>query len=153
LTSPRAEGIEGLIETALGLQNLRETTRSSDRLEALIVGPADLAASLAFPPAVEAAGDSDRWHFVRMTVLVAARAAGLDAIDGPHLQVDDVDGLRTGAIRARELGFDGKWALHPSQIEPLNECFVPSAAELDRARAVLASLGEARRSSGAERRR
>ena len=80
---------------------------------------------------------------MRETVLVAARAAGLQAIDGPHLDIADVDGLRVEARRARALGFDGKWALHPSQVEPLNEVFSPQPEEVERAAAILAALESA----------
>ena len=80
-----------------------------------------MSVSLGFPSPEE----GSRWDFVRGAVLVAARAAGMQAIDGPFLQISDADGLRESAGRARELGFDGKWALHPAQVEPLNEIFTP----------------------------
>jgi citrate lyase subunit beta/citryl-CoA lyase len=131
-------GIQALIETAAGLVAVREIASSSERLESLIVGFADLAASLGRPAAAEYPGD--RWHFARETVLVNARAAGLAAIDGPYLAIEDEDGLRASAAEARALGYDGKWAIHPSQLEPLNELFTPNADEVDRARAVLGAL-------------
>ena len=80
---------------------------------------------------------------------MAARAAGIQAIDGPHLQIDDLEGLAAAAGRARELGFDGKWALHPSQIEPINELFSPTEEELARARAILDALERAEGGGGA----
>jgi citrate lyase subunit beta / citryl-CoA lyase len=134
-------GLQALIETAAGLSRVGEIASVSPRLEALITGYADLAASLGRPPRADYPGD--RWHWVRETVLVAARAAGLQAIDGPHLDIADLDGLRTEAGRARALGFDGKWALHPSQVEPLNEIFSPAQEEVDRAAAVLEALDRA----------
>ncbi|MGH2988612.1 MAG: HpcH/HpaI aldolase/citrate lyase family protein [Solirubrobacterales bacterium] len=137
----RRIGLEALVETARGLREVHEIAESSARLEALILGPADLAASLGYPPLEDDPGGGERWDFARGTVLVAARAAGLQAIDGPHLQIDDLDGLRRSASRARALGYDGKWALHPSQVEPLNELFSPSAEEVDRARVIVDALG------------
>jgi citrate lyase subunit beta / citryl-CoA lyase len=133
-------GLQALIETAAGLVRAADIARASTRLEALITGYADLAASLGQP----AGGDypGDRWHSVRSTVLVAARAAGLQAIDGPYLDVADLDGLRVEAGRARALGFDGKWALHPTQVEPLNEIFSPTPKEVERAAAILEALEE-----------
>lgn len=129
-------GIEALIESARGLRNLHEIAESSARLEALILGPADMSVSLGFPSPEE----GPRWDFVRSSVLVAARAAGLQAIDGPFLQVADAAGLRASAAVARELGFDGKWALHPAQVDPLNQAFAPSPPEVARAEAILAAL-------------
>jgi len=129
-------GLEALIESARGLRNLDEIAESSDRLEALILGPADMSVSLGFPSPDE----GPRWHFVRSSVLVAARAAGLQAIDGPFMNVGDASGAVASAEIARDLGFDGKWALHPSQIESLNEAFTPSAEEVSRAEAILATL-------------
>jgi citrate lyase subunit beta/citryl-CoA lyase len=132
----RPVGIQALIETALGLRHAHEIAEASDRLEALILGPADMSVSLGFPSPEE----GPRWDYVRGALLVAARAAGLQAIDGPYLQVADLDGLRESAARAREFGFDGKWALHPSQVEPLNEIFAPTTAEIERARAIINAL-------------
>jgi citrate lyase subunit beta/citryl-CoA lyase len=134
-------GLQALVETAAGLLEVAEIARGSTRLEALIVGFADLAASLGRPAAAEYEGD--RWHWVRESVLVAARAAGLQAIDGPHLDVGDLAGLAVEAGRARALGYDGKWAIHPAQIEPINAVFTPAQAEVDRAGAVIAALDAA----------
>jgi citrate lyase subunit beta/citryl-CoA lyase len=79
----------------------------------------------------------DHWHWALETILLAARAAGLQAIDGPYLVIDDLDGFREMAVRARALGYDGKWALHPSQIEILNDVFTPTQDEYDKAEAIL----------------
>jgi citrate lyase subunit beta/citryl-CoA lyase len=143
--SERRVGIQALIETAAGLSRADEIARAGERLESLIIGYADLAASLGRDPG--APGD-DPWHHARESVLVAARAAGLAPIDGPHLDIRDLDGLRAAARRARASGYDGKWALHPTQIEPLNEVFTPTEEELERARAVLDALEQARGGDG-----
>ena len=129
-------GIQALIETARGLRDAHEIASASPRLEALILGPADMSVSLGFPSPAE----GRHWDFVRGAVLVAARAAGLQAVDGPYLQVDDLEGLKESAMLARRLGFDGKWALHPAQVELLNELFTPTAEELARARAISEAL-------------
>jgi citrate lyase subunit beta / citryl-CoA lyase len=138
---PRVK-LELLIETAVGLENLRDVARASPRIEALILGPADMSASLGLP-AGAAAEHGDRWHWIRSTILLAARAAGLQAIDGPHLDVGDTEGLRRAAQQARALGYDGKWALHPGQLDALNAVFAPSQEEFDRAAAVLEAYAHA----------
>lgn len=133
-------GMQALIESARGLRDANEIAEASPRLEALILGPADMSVSLGFPSPEE----GSRWDFVRGAVLVAARAAGLQAIDGPFLQISDAAGLAASAGRARELGFDGKWALHPAQIEPLNEIFSPTPSEAERAGAIISALAGSR---------
>jgi citrate lyase subunit beta/citryl-CoA lyase len=142
----RPIGLEALIETATGLRRVHEIAEASPRMEALIVGYADLGASLGRSPA--GADPGDRWQWVRETVLVAARDAGLDAIDGPHLDIADLDGLRVSAERARALGYDGKWALHPTQIDLLNDLFAPTRQEFDRASAVLEALARGESAEG-----
>ena len=139
-------GLQALIETAAGLSAVREISTATPRLETLIIGYADLAASLLRPLKADYPGD--RWHWVRETVLVAARTAGIQAIDGPHLEIADIDGLRVEAERTRALGFDGKWAVHPSQIDPINEVFSPRQEEVDRAGAMLAALDRAEAEGG-----
>jgi citrate lyase subunit beta/citryl-CoA lyase len=131
-------GLQALIETAAGLVRVGEIAGAGLRLETMIVGYADLEASLGRPS--EGLYPGDRWHWVRETVLVNARAAGLAAIDGPHLDVSDEEGLRSSALSARALGYDGKWAVHPSQLDPLNEIFSPTPEEFERAHAVLEAL-------------
>jgi citrate lyase subunit beta / citryl-CoA lyase len=134
-------GIEAQIETATGLRNVYEIAHSSDRLETLIFGPADMSASLGLPtvtaglPMPDYPGD--HWHWVLEFILVAARDAGLQAIDGPYLLIKDLDGFREMSLRARALGYDGKWALHPGQIDVLNEVFTPTQEEYDKAEALL----------------
>jgi citrate lyase subunit beta/citryl-CoA lyase len=87
----------------------------------------------------------DHWHFVMSRIVVAARAAGLQAIDGPHLLVRDLEGLRAMALRARALGYDGKWVIHPAQVEVVNEVFTPTQEEYDRAEAILEAYDRAAR--------
>jgi citrate lyase subunit beta / citryl-CoA lyase len=145
-------GIEAQIESASGLKNVGEIAHSSRRLETLVFGPADMSASLGIPavtaglPMPDYPGD--HWHWVLMTIMVAARDAGLQAIDGPYLSIRDLGGLRAMAKRARALGYDGKWAVHPEQINVLNEVFTPSQEEYDKAEHL---LEEYRRAGEADR--
>ena len=125
-----------LIETAAGLAAATEIARASERLDGLILGYADLAASLG------RSGAQD-WRYAQETVLVAARAAGIQAIDGPHLGIRDDDEFRAGVAHARTLGFDGKWAIHPAQLDALREAFTPTDDEVADAREVLAALDRA----------
>ena len=137
----RQVGIEAQIETATGLKNIHEIAHASDRTETLIFGPADMSASLGLPTVTAGLPmpgyPGDHWHFVLSTILVAARDAGLQAIDGPYLLIKDLDGFREMSMRSRALGFDGKWALHPGQIDVLNEVFTPTQDEYDKAEAIL----------------
>jgi citrate lyase subunit beta / citryl-CoA lyase len=135
-----AVGIQALVETAAGLLRVAEIATASPRLAALILGYADLAASLGRANPEVA---SERWLYAQEGVLVAARAAGIDAIDGPYLAIADEKGLRVWAEHVRDLGYDGKWAVHPSQLAVINETFSPDDDELERARAILAALAEA----------
>jgi citrate lyase subunit beta / citryl-CoA lyase len=127
-------GLEVLIEEAEGLSNAAEIARASDRLEAIIFGAGDLSASLHarvdgnFDPVSDYPGDF--WHFARVQILAAARGAGIDAIDAPYPAYQDPDGYREAARHASLLGYDGKWAIHPSQVPIANEVFAPSAAEI-----------------------
>jgi citrate lyase subunit beta/citryl-CoA lyase len=111
------------------------------RLAALILGYADLAVSLGRTPA--GAASLDLWLAVQDAVLTAARAAGIRAIDGPFLTIADDAGLTESATRAAELGFDGKWAIHPAQAAPIVAAFTPSEDAVIHARAVIAALSEA----------
>ena len=134
-------GIEAQIETATGLTNIDAIATASDRTETLIFGPADMSASLGLPTVTAGLPmpgyPGDHWHHVLMTILIAARNAGLQAIDGPYLLIKDLEGFREMSLRARALGYDGKWALHPGQIDVLNEVFTPSQEEYDKAEAML----------------
>lgn len=135
----RAAGVrlQALIETAAGLLHIAKIATASRRLESLILGYADLAASLG-----RASGPTtpESWLYCQEMLLVAARAAGLQAIDGPYLDIRDQAGLRLRAEHVRALGFDGKWAVHPDQLTVINAAFTPKADEIARARAVLDAL-------------
>ena len=136
----RPVGLELLIETAKGVRNAPVLAQASERVVSLIVGYADLAASLGRPPITAGEDPRDRWAPVLTDLLVAAKAAGVQAIDGPFFDIADVAGCRAWADYVRSLGYDGKWALHPTQIEPLSEAFSASRAELDAATELLAAL-------------
>jgi citrate lyase subunit beta/citryl-CoA lyase len=137
----RPIGIEAQIESAAGLQAVREIASSSPRLETLVFGPGDMAASLGMPSMTigetAARYPGDQWHAVLVTILVAARAAGLQAIEGPFGRIRDLDGFRESAARSYSLGYDGKWVLHPDQINIANEVFTPGQEEFERALAML----------------
>ena len=144
---PEGIGLEAQIETARGLVEAERIaaaglTPSGRGLEALVFGPADLAASLGVPVLTIGAGVPE---YALARVVAAARASGLQAIDGPHARLGDDLGLVVSARRALELGYDGKWVIHPSQIEPVNLLFTPSPADVERARRILhAAEGAAR---------
>ena len=140
-------GVEALVETALGMANVEAVAASSPRLEALHFGVADYAASCR-ARTITIGGlnpdyPGDQWHSALSRMLVACRANGLRAIDGPFGDFGDPDGFIAGARRAAALGYDGKWAIHPSQIDLANEVFTPPEAEVDQARRVLRALEEA----------
>jgi citrate lyase subunit beta/citryl-CoA lyase len=142
-------GLEALIETALGMANVEAIAARGGRLEALHFGVADYAASNR-ARTVSIGGlnpdyPGDQWHFALSRMIVACRAHGLRAIDGPFGDFADQDGYRAGARRAAALGAEGKWAIHPSQIELANEIFSPLPTEVDRARRIIAALREAER--------
>jgi citrate lyase subunit beta/citryl-CoA lyase len=143
----RRIGLEVLIEEAEGLANALEIAQSSERLEALIFGAGDLSASLRarvdgnFDPVVPYPGDF--WHFARVQVLAAARAAMIDAIDAPYPAYQDPEGYRQSALQASALGYDGKWAIHPSQIPIAHEVFSPTLHEVEEARVAMATYRDA----------
>lgn len=136
----RGVGLQALVETAAGLLRAGEIATASPRVESLIIGYADLGASLGRAPGVAA---PERWLYAQETVLVAARAAGVQAIDGPYLEIRDEEGLRLRAEHVRALGYDGKWAVHPGQLAIINAAFTPSEEEVAHARAVLDALASA----------
>src|ERR1700712_5937415 len=135
-------GIEAQIENALGLTNVKDIAFASDRVETIIFGPAALMAPINMkllvvgeqPPGYDV---GDAYHHILMSILMAARANDLQAIDGPYLQIRDVDGFRRVASRSAALGFDGKWVLHPGQIEAANEVYSPSQEDYDHAELIL----------------
>jgi citrate lyase subunit beta/citryl-CoA lyase len=130
-------GIEAQIETARGLINVEEICAASPRLETIIFGPADFAASIEMPVLTGGVAipeyPGDHFHYVFSKILMAGRANGLQVIDGPFLKVRDPDALREFSMRARMLGYDGKWALTPDQAVILNEVFSPTQEQYDRA--------------------
>ncbi|QFY12658.1 CoA ester lyase [Nonomuraea phyllanthi] len=135
-------GIEAQIENARGLVNADAIAGSSERLETLVFGPADLMASINMrtlvvgeqPPGYV---EGDAYHYILMRLLMAARTHDLQVIDGPYLQIKDLDGFRRAARRSAALGFDGKWVLHPSQVDAANEVFSPSQEDYDHAELIL----------------
>ncbi len=146
-------GIEVQIESATGLINVEEICGASPRLEAVVFGPADFAASMQMPMLTGGVAvpeyPGDHFHYALTKILVAGRAHGLQVIDGPYLYVRDLDGLRELATRTRALGYDGKWALTPDHVGILNEVYSPSQDQFDRAFDILEAY---RRASDQERR-
>ena len=134
-------GIEAQIENAQGLSNV-DAIAAGPRVQALVLGPADMMASLNMRTLVvgeqpEGYDVGDAYHHVLMTILVAARTHGVAAIDGPYLKVRDVDAFRRVAGRSAALGYDGKWVLHPDQIAAGNEIFSPRQEAYDHAELIL----------------
>lgn len=161
---PRPEplGLEVLIETALGMANVEQIAASSNRLEAMIFGVGDYSIEMrTFDVAFGAANPdyavltdpdgegrrdrhwNDQWHFALSRIAVACRANGLRPIDGPFTNYGDPDGYRASARRGAALGFEGKWAIHPSQVELANEVFTPSEAQIGWARELSQAITQA----------
>lgn len=156
----RPIGIEALIETARGMANVEAIAASGTRLEALIFGAGDYQLSMQIvEPSVGAPSSNyvvlsddaprqshwnDPWHFALARVANACRANGLQPIDGPFTNIGDPEGFRSAAKRALALGFEGKWAIHPSQIDSANEVFSPSQAQVSWAHEVRKILAEAK---------
>ncbi|HEX5410054.1 MAG TPA: CoA ester lyase [Gemmatimonadaceae bacterium] len=140
-------GIEVLIETALGMANVEAIAQSSPRLEAMHFGVADYSASVrARTTSIGGLNPDypgDQWHFAIARMVVACRAYGLRAIDGPFGDFRDADGYAAACRRAAALGCEGKWAIHPTQIDIANELFTPSGVEVDRARRIQVAMREA----------
>jgi citrate lyase beta subunit/acyl dehydratase len=132
-----AVGLQGLVETPEGIEAVAAIAGSTPQLEALILGYADLATALGRRGAER---DIERWLYYQEAVLSAARGAGLRAIDGPFLRLGEPLSLARAARAARELGFDGKWAIHPEQVETLNRAFAATEREVRWARAVTDAL-------------
>jgi citrate lyase subunit beta/citryl-CoA lyase len=135
-------GIEAQIEDARGLADVDRIAAASPRLEALVFGPADFMASLGMrsleigaQPAGYLGGDA--FHYPHLRILVAARAHGVQAIDGPYAAIHDTEGLRRAAASVAALGYDGKWVLHPGQVDIVNAEFSPAQASYDRAELIL----------------
>jgi len=158
----RRIGFEVLIETALGMANVEAIAQSSPRLEAMSFGVADYAASTRARTTViggvhrdsgvltDKDGDSTRqyfwsdpWHAAQTRMMIACRAYGLRPIDGPFGDFSDPDGYIAAANRAAVLGYEGKWAIHPSQIELANRVYTPSQAEVTKARRIIDAMAQA----------
>jgi citrate lyase subunit beta/citryl-CoA lyase len=132
----RPIGLELQIESPAGAVHLREIAVASPRTEAIVFGPVDYAAALGVQ-------EHDEWHWVMSEIANHAKAAGLQAIDGPYVDFNDEGGYRESARRALLLGFDGKWCIHPNQIAWANDVFSPSEEEYQRARRLLDAYAEA----------
>src|SRR5919202_443612 len=149
---PGRIGLEVLIESAAGLQRVDEIARAAARLQVLLFGPGDLSASLGLGQltigGLDGQYQGDLWHYAQMRLLVAARANGLLALDGPYAVIGDQEGLLRSARRAAALGYDGKWVIHPSQIEAVTEAFSPDPASLRRAEGILAAYQQAAQGEG-----
>ena len=135
-------GIEAQIENALGLTNVNAIAAASPRLETVIFGPADFMASINMKSLVvgeqpQGYDVGDAYHYILMSILMAARANNKMAVDGPYLAIRDIDGFRRVASRSAALGFDGKWVLHPDQIAEANEVFAPRQDDYDHAELIL----------------
>ena len=160
----RRIGFEVLIETALGMANVEAIAQASKRLEAMSFGVADYAASTRARTTViggvnrdsgvltdkDERGErdyfwTDQWHAAQTRMMVACRAYGLRPIDGPFGDFSDPDGYDAAAKRAAVLGYEGKWAIHPSQIELANKVFTPSDAEVTKARRIMEAMAQAAR--------
>ena len=149
----RTIGLEASIETALGMLNIKEIAFASPRLETLVFGVADYGASLTMPSSgISGHGEAEerysdhRWYFPLGRLVMAAKAAGLAAIDAPYGDFKDQAGLKRSCEKTVSLGFDGKWAIHPAQLEIINDAFTPRLADIDRARRVLRAYEQARAS-------
>jgi citrate lyase subunit beta/citryl-CoA lyase len=134
-------GIEAQIENARGLINVDEIAAASPRIETIIFGPADFMASINMKSLVVGAlhpdYPADPFHYILMRILMAARAHDVQAIDGPFLQIRDTDAFAEVAKRSAMLGFDGKWVLHPGQIDIANEVYSPSQEDYEHAELIL----------------
>jgi malyl-CoA/(S)-citramalyl-CoA lyase len=157
-------GFEVLIETALGMANVEAIAQSSRRLEALAFGSGDFAASTRARTTIigglhpeygvlsdrDAQGarefhQADPWHAAQVRLLVACRAYGLRPIDGPYGDFKDPEGYLAAARRVAALGFEGKWAIHPTQIEAANQVFSPSPEEITKAQRIVDAMAQAAR--------
>ena len=140
-------GLECLIETALGMSNIKSIATSSTRLEALHFGVADYAASMRARTVVIGGLNpdypGDQWHHGLSTLIMTCRSYGLRAIDGPFGDFNDKEGYLNAAKRAAAIGFEGKWAIHPSQIDLANEVFSPPESEVNKAKRILEELDKA----------
>jgi malyl-CoA/(S)-citramalyl-CoA lyase len=149
---PGSIGIEASIETAEGLAEVTAIARASRRIQTLVFGIADYSASVgARLVSISGHGENEadiypghRWHFALSRIIMAAKANGLLAIDAPFGHFKDLDGLRQSTVMACALGCDGKWAIHPSQLDTINQAFSPAPEDIDRAATILAAAQAAK---------
>jgi citrate lyase beta subunit len=141
---PHRIGLEAIVETAAGMLQVEEIAFASQRLEALVFGVADYGASLGMQSAgLSGHGEAEgfypghRFHFPLSRLAMAAKAAGLQAIDAPYGDFRDGEGLKRSCLLSASLGFDGKWAIHPDQIEAINTTYAPAKEDVERARRIL----------------
>lgn len=145
-------GLEASIETAAGMLRVGDIAFSSPRLEALVFGVADYGASLTMmSKGISGHGDAEefypghRWHFPLSRMAMAAKAAGLAAIDAPYGNYKDPEGLQRSCVLSAALGYDGKWAIHPDQLQIINEMYTPSAEDVERSQRILETYREAQK--------
>ena len=140
-------GIECLIETALGMSNIKEIAKSTERLEALHFGVADYAASLRARTVIIGGLNpdypGDQWHHGLSQLVMTCRAYGLRAIDGPFGDFKDAEAYIASAKRAASIGIEGKWAIHPSQVDLANDVFSPPEKEVEKAKRIIEELDKA----------
>jgi len=138
-------GIEAMVETALGLANVEPIAASSSRLEAIIFGMGDYSIDMQTYDTVIGASHPERehWYYALARIANACRAFGLRPIDGPFTKYADLDGLRARAERVAALGFEGKWAIHPSQVAICNEVFAPTVSQVEWAERILEVMSDA----------
>jgi len=142
----RPLGLELQIEDPAGLESVGQIAAASPRTEALIFGPGDFAAAMGMPQLTigqDTAGyPGDIWHYALFRIAVAAKAHGLQAIDGPCSDIADLALLERSSLKASQLGYDGKWVIHPSQLATVNRAFTPDAEQILRAEQILAALDD-----------
>lgn len=147
LETDKRLGLEVQIETGTGSINMTEIAAVTDRIETLIFGPGDYAANQGVPQLdlgmIEREYPGHQWHYILAQIVNNARAVGCDAIDGPYGDYGDPDGYRESAMRAKLLGIDGKWCIHPSQVEIANQVFTPSSEQYSYATRMLEAYSEA----------
>ena len=140
-------GLEVQIEEAQGLQQVDAIAAASPRLETLVFGPGDFMASMGMRGLSVGSQidgyDADAFHYVLSRILVAARANSLQAIDGPYVSIRDLPGFRKSAAKSAALGYDGKWVVHPSQVEAGNELFTPDPSQVERAERIVDAYSKA----------
>ncbi|CAN5758263.1 CoA ester lyase [soil metagenome] len=147
LETDKRLGLEVQIETGTGSLNMAEIAQVTDRTETLIFGPGDYAANMGVPQLdlgmIESDYPGHQWHYILAQIVNIARAIGADAIDGPFGDYGDTAGYRESATRAKLLGIDGKWCIHPSQVTIANEVFTPSQEQFTFAERLLAAYADA----------